>query len=198
MGVIAAIKPNGWVDKAVSMVASLGVAIPGFWLAMILVAEISLKLNWLPATGAKSFSASPWEAIRHALLPGIAIAAYGMAEVARQLRGSLLEVLSSQYVRTLHAKGLSMTRILWQHGLKNVSVNLFTIISLLVNRMLAATVVIEAVFAIPGMGSLIVRGALQRDFPIVQGVVFAMVIVVIAVNLIADLLCAAVDPRIEQ
>jgi peptide/nickel transport system permease protein len=165
---------------------------------MILVAEISLKLNWLPATGAKSFAVSPWEAIRHALLPGIAIAAYGMAEVARQLRGSLLEVLSSQYVRTLHAKGLSMNRILWQHGLKNVAVNLFTIISVLVNRMLAATVVIEAVFAIPGMGSLIVRGAIQRDFPIVQGVVFAMVIVVILVNLIADLLCAAVDPRIEQ
>ena len=80
MGVIAAIKPNGWVDKVVSLVASLGVAIPGFWLAMILVAEISLKLNWLPATGAKSFSASPWEAIRRAA-PGIAIAAYGMAEV---------------------------------------------------------------------------------------------------------------------
>ena len=198
MGIVAAIKPNGWVDKIVSMVASLGVAIPGFWLAMILVAEISLKLNWLPATGAKSFAVSPWDAIRHALLPAIAIAAYGMAEVARQLRGSLLEVLSSQYVRTLHAKGLSMSRILWQHGLKNVSVNLFTIISLLVNRMLAATVVVEAVFAIPGLGSLIVRGAIQRDFPIVQGVVFAMVIVVILVNLVADLLCAAVDPRIEQ
>ena len=198
MGIAAAIKPNGWVDKIVSMVASLGVAIPGFWLAMILVAEISLKLNWLPATGAKSFTVSPWDAIRHALLPAIAIAAYGMAEVARQLRGSLLEVLSSQYVRTLHAKGLSMSRILWQHGLKNVSVNLFTIVSLLVNRMLAATVVVEAVFAIPGLGSLIVRGAIQRDFPIVQGVVFAMVIVVILVNLIADLLCAAVDPRIEQ
>lgn len=198
MGILAAVKPNGWVDRSVSLVASLGVAIPGFWLAMILVAEISLKLNWLPATGAASFAVSPWEAIRHALLPGIAIAAYGMAEVARQLRGSLLEALSSQYVRTLHAKGLSMTRILWLHGLKNVSVNLLTIISLLVNRMLAATVVIEAVFAIPGSGSLIVRGAIQRDFPIVQGVVFTMVIVVIVVNLIADLLCAAVDPRIEQ
>jgi peptide/nickel transport system permease protein len=198
MGIVAAIKPNGWVDKVVSMLASLGVAIPGFWLAMILVAEISLKLNLLPATGAKSFTATPVEAMRHALLPGIAIAAYGMAEVARQLRGSLLEVLSSQYVRTLHAKGLSMPKILWQHGLKNVSVNLFTIISLLVNRMLAATVVVEAVFAIPGMGSLIVRGAIQRDFPIVQGVVFSMVVVVIVVNLIADLLCAAVDPRIEQ
>jgi peptide/nickel transport system permease protein len=198
MGVIAAIKPNGWIDRLVSLVASLGVAIPGFWLAMILVAEFSLKLNWLPATGAKSFSVSPIEAIRHALLPGIAIAAYGMAEVARQLRGSLLEVLSSQYVRTLHAKGLSPQRILWQHGLKNVGVNLLTIISLLVNRMLAATVVIEAVFAIPGLGSLIVRGAIQRDFPIVQGVVFTMVVVVIVVNLITDLLCAAIDPRIEQ
>ena len=183
---------------AATVVIEAVFAIPGFWLAMILVAEISLKLNWLPATGAKSFSVAPVEAIRHALLPGIAIAAYGMAEVARQLRGSLLEVLSSQYVRTLHAKGLSMTRILWQHGLKNVSVNLFTIIGVLVNRMLAATVVIEAVFAIPGLGSLIVRGAIQRDFPIVQGVVFTMVIVVIMVNLIADLLCAAVDPRIER
>ena len=131
------------------------------------------------------------------MLPAIAIAAYGMAEVARQLRGSLLEVLSSQFVRTLHAKGLSMWAILWKHGLKNVGVNLLTIISLLVNRMLAATVVVEAVFAIPGMGSLIVRGAIQRDFPIVQGVVFAMVIVVISVNLITDLLCAAVDPRID-
>jgi peptide/nickel transport system permease protein len=196
--VAIAMKPNGSVDKVVSMLASLGVAIPVFWLAMILVAEISLKLNLLPATGAKPFLTSPWEAVRHALLPAIAIAAYGMAEVARQLRGSLLEVLSSQYVRTLHAKGLSMSKILWQHGLKNVSVNLFTIISLLVNRMLAATVVVEAVFAIPGMGSLIVRGAIQRDFPIVQGVVFAMVVAVILVNLITDLLCAAVDPRIEQ
>jgi peptide/nickel transport system permease protein len=197
MGIIAAIKPGGWVDKLVSLIASFGVAVPSFWFAMILVAEISLKLNWLPATGARSFSTAPVDAIRHALLPAIAIAAYGMAEVARQLRGSLLEVLSSQFVRTLHAKGLSMWAILWKHGLKNVGVNLLTIISLLVNRMLAATVVVEAVFAIPGMGSLIVRGAIQRDFPIVQGVVFAMVIVVITVNLITDLLCAAVDPRID-
>ena len=197
MGIIAAIKPGGWVAKFVSLVASFGVAVPSFWFAMILVAEISLKLNWLPATGARSFSVAPIDAIRHALLPAIAIATYGMAEVARQLRGSLLEVLSSQFVRTLHAKGLSMWAILWKHGLKNVGVNLLTIISLLINRMLAATVVVEAVFAIPGMGSLIVRGAIQRDFPIVQGVVFAMVIVVISVNLITDLLCAAVDPRID-
>src|SRR3981189_3061710 len=86
MGIVAAIKPNGWGDKIVSMVASLGVPIPGFWLAILLVAEISRKLNWRPATGPKSFAVSPWDAIRHASLPAIAIAAYGMAEVARQLR----------------------------------------------------------------------------------------------------------------
>lgn len=198
LGVIAAIKPNSFTDKFVSMLASLGVAIPGFWLGMILVSEISLKLNWLPATGSQPFSASPWGAIQHALLPAVAIAAYGMAHVARQLRGSLLEVLSSQYVRTLHAKGLSMNRILWQHGLKNVGVNLITIISLLVERMLAATVVVEAVFAVPGMGSVLVRGVLQGDVPVVQGVVLTMVVIVIAANLLADLLCAVIDPRIEQ
>src|SRR3979411_763589 len=138
MGVVAAIKPNGWVDKSVSMIASLGVAIPGFWLAMILVAEISLKLNWLPATGAKSFCVSPLQGIRQPFRPGLWHAASTLADEARQFRGSLLEVLSSQYVRTLHAKGLSMSRILWQHGLKNVGVNLFTIISLLVHRRRAA------------------------------------------------------------
>lgn len=198
LGVIAAVRPNSVTDKFVSMLASLGVAVPGFWLGMILVSEISLKLNLLPATGAKPFSESPSDAIQHALLPAIAIAAYGMAHVARQLRGSLLEVLSSQYVRTLHAKGLSMSRILWQHGLKNVGVNLITIISLLVERMLSATVVVEAVFAVPGMGSVLVRGVLQGDVPVVQGVVLTMVVIVIATNLLADLLCAAIDPRIEQ
>ena len=197
MGVIAAIKPNGWIDKLISMIASLGVAVPGFWLAMILVAEFSLKLNWLPATGAKSFSVSPIDAIRHALLPGIAIAAYGMAEVARQLRGALLEVLSSQYVRTLHAKGLSMSRILWQHGLKNVGVNLLTIISLLVNRMLAATVVIEAVFAIPGLGRLTVDAILRRDYPVIQGVILLFSFVYVLVNLAIDILYTFLDPRIR-
>src|SRR5258708_21164538 len=101
MGIIAAIKPGGWVDKLVSLIASFGVAVPSFWFAMILVAEISLKLNWLPATGARSFSAAPADAIRHALLPAIPIATYGMAEAARQLRRTPLEELAGQYVRTL-------------------------------------------------------------------------------------------------
>lgn len=197
LGIGAATKPDSFIDRSVMMLASVGIAIPNFWLAMILVAVVSLHFGLLPATGAVPFSTDPLRAIQHAFLPALAIASGGIAEVARQLRSSLLDVLSSQYVRTLHAKGLSPGRILWQHGLKNVGVNLLTVTSLLVNRMLAATVVVEAVFAIPGMGSLIVRAAVQRDFPVVQGVVLAMVVVVILVNLISDLLCAIVDPRID-
>lgn len=197
LGIGAATKPDSFLDRSVMLIASIGIAIPNFWLAMILVAVVSLHLNLLPATGAVPISEDPVGALKHAILPAVAIASGGIAEVARQLRSSLLDVLSSQYVRTLHAKGLSPAMILWQHGLKNVGVNLLTVTSLLFNRMLAATVVVEAVFAIPGMGSLIVRAAIQRDFPVVQGVVLAMVVVVILINLISDLLCAIVDPRID-
>jgi peptide/nickel transport system permease protein len=116
----------------------------------------------------------------------------------RQLRSSLVEILGSQHVRTLHAKGLSPSAILWRHALKNVSVNLLTVTSLLFNRLFAATVVIEAVFAIPGMGGLVVKAAMNRDFPVVQGVVFVMVLVVVAVNLLTDILYRVFDPRVAR
>ena len=102
------------------------------------------------------------------------------------------------HVRTLHAKGLSPARILWKHGLKNVSVNLLTVVGLLFNKILAATVVVEAVFAIPGIGSSIVNAVLQGDFPVVQGAVLAMVVTVILVNLFTDLACTVLDPRISE
>jgi peptide/nickel transport system permease protein len=178
--------------------ASVGVAIPNFWLAMILVSYFALSYNWFPATGSVPVTEDFLGALYHAILPAIALAAGGVAEVARQLRSSLVEILSSQHVRTLHAKGLSPAAILWKHGLKNVAVNLLTVIGLLANRLLAATVVVEAVFAIPGMGNLIVHAAIQRDFPVVQGVVFAMVLVVIAINLLIDVLYSIVDPRIAE
>lgn len=197
LGIAAASRPGSWADGIVMSVASLGVAIPNFWLGMLLVAFFALDLNWLPATGATPISEGFWDAIRHAILPACALAAGGVAEVARQLRSSLVEILSSQQVRTLHAKGLPPSSILWRHGLKNVSVNLLTVISLLFNRMLAATVVVEAVFAIPGMGNLIVNGAIHRDFPVVQGVVFAMVLIVVTLNLLTDVLYSVLDPRIS-
>lgn len=198
LGIAAATKPGSWIDGFVMAIASLGVAVPNFWLGMLLVAFFSLQLNWLPATGAASLMKDPWVALSHAILPAVALASGGIAEVARQLRSSLVEILSSQQVRTLHAKGLPPSSILWRHGLKNVSVNLLTVVSLLANRMLAATVVVEAVFAIPGMGGLIVNAAMNRDFPVVQGVVFTMVLIVVSINLLTDILYSVLDPRISS
>lgn len=197
LGVIAASRRDGWLDRTLMAFASVGVAVPNFWLGMLLVSTFALRLNWFPATGAVPLGVDPGSALAHAFLPALALAAGGVAEVVRQLRASLVEILSSQHVRTLHAKGLSPTVILWRHGLKNVSVNLLTVIGLLFNRLLAATVVIEAVFAIPGMGGLVVNAALNRDFPVVQGVVLVMVLVVVAVNLLTDILYSTFDPRVR-
>jgi peptide/nickel transport system permease protein len=196
LGIAAATRGHSRTDAAISALSSAGIALPNFWLAMILVTFFALQLNWLPATGATPIAQDFWGAIRHAALPAIALAAAGVAEVTRQLRSALIEVLSSQYVRTLRAKGLSQSAILWKHGLKNVGVNLLTVIGLLFNRLLGATVVVEAVFAIPGMGSLIVRAAINKDFPVVQGVVLSMVVVVVLTNLIIDALYSVLDPRV--
>lgn len=198
LGVLAAARSGGAVDRALMLLSSVGVALPNFWIAMIFVALFALDRQWFPATGFVSPTEDLGLAIWHATLPAVALAASGVAEVARQLRSSLVEVLESQHFRTLHAKGLSPSAILWRHGLRNVSVNLLTVISLLVNRTLAATVVVEVVFAIPGLGATIVNAVLQRDFPVVQGVVLAMVVTVIVVNLIADMLYSMLDPRIAR
>ena len=198
LGLLAAARSGGLADRLVMVGSSVGVALPNFWIAMILVVALALNRQIFPATG----FVSPWEdlggAIWYAPLPAVALAASGVAEVSRQLRSSLVEVLGSQHFRTLHAKGLPFRSILWRHGLKNVSVNLLTVISLLVNRTLAATVVVEVVFAVPGMGNTIVNATLQRDFPVVQGAVLVMVLTVITVNLITDMLYSVLDPRISQ
>lgn len=197
LGVLAASRRGSWIDSAVMTLGSLGIAIPNFWLAMLLIATLAMGNNWFPVTGSVPLLENPWGAIHHALLPATALAAAGVAEISRQLRGALIELLSSQQVRTLHAKGLSPASILWKHGLRNVGIDLLTVITLLANRMLAATVVIEAVFAIPGMGSLIINAALQRDFPVVQGVILVMVVIVLLINLSADMLYGRIDPRVR-
>ena len=198
LGMAAAVRPHSRLDRWIVAGSSLGVAVPSFWLGMMLVSIFALGLHWLPATGAVSIAEDPLAALRHAVLPSLALCAGGIATIAQQLRSALGDVLASQNVRTLRAKGLSSTAILWRHGLKNVSVPLLTVTGLLVNRLLGATVVIEAVFAIPGTGSLVVNAAIGKDFPVVQGVVLTMVVLVIVLNLLIDTLYAWLDPRVAR
>jgi peptide/nickel transport system permease protein len=198
LGLVAATRVDRPLDRIVTSIASLGVAVPNFWMGMILVGFFALKLGWFPTTGAVPVTQDLGGAILHAVLPATALAMSGTAEITRQLRSAMIEVLSSQYVRTLRAKGLSQARLLWLHGLKNVSLTLLTVVGLVFNRTLGATVAIEAVFAIPGTGSLVVTSATNKDFPVVQGVVFVLVMIVIACNLIIDLLYSALDPRVNR
>jgi peptide/nickel transport system permease protein len=198
LGVLAATRAGSAADAFVTSTASLGVALPSFWLAILLVATFALDLRLFPATGARSFTASPGEAIRHATLPAIALAVGVIAELARQVRSALIEVLGSQYVRTLRAKGLGPMAILWKHGLRNISVTLLTLLGLAVNRLFSGAVVIEAVFAIPGAGNLVAFSAINKDFPVVQGTVLVFVVIVILVNLTVDILNALLDPRVAE
>lgn len=198
LGVLAATRSGSRLDAFVTGFASLGVALPSFWLAIILVATLSLDWHWFPATGARSLIAEPGRAILHATLPAVALATGVIAELARQVRSALIEVLNSQYVRTLRAKGLGPIAILWKHGLRNVSVTMLTLLGLQVNRLFSGAVVIEAVFAIPGAGSLVAYSAINKDFPVVQGVVLVLVVFVILINLAVDVLNTLLDPRVAE
>ena len=198
LGIAAAVRSGSAADMGVSALASLGVALPNFWLAMILVSWFAIDWHlFSPPPGPWHWPKTPFNRCVHAILPALALAAGGVAEVARQSRGALASVLQSQYVRTLRAKGLSPASIFWKHGLRNIGVNILTVAGLLFNRMLGATVVIEAVFAIPGIGSTMVSAAIGKDFPVVQGVVLVMVLMVIATNLLIDTLYGVLDPRIR-
>jgi peptide/nickel transport system permease protein len=198
LGILAATRVGSRLDAFITSIASLGVALPSFWLAILLVIGLSLNLHLFPATGARVFTEDPLGAIRHATLPAMALSTAVIAELVRQVRSALIEVLNSQYVRTLRAKGLGPVSILWKHGLRNISVTLLTLVGLLVNRLLSGAVVIEAVFAIPGAGNLVAYSALNKDFPVVQGVVFVFVLMIIVINLVVDILGAVLDPRAVQ
>ncbi|MGI6855129.1 ABC transporter permease [Mesorhizobium sp. 1B3] len=195
IGIFAASRPGSTVDSLVTNIASVGIALPGFWLGMILVTWLAMNLQLFPVSGMTHPSDSFWRAVYDATLPAVALGASGIAEVARQTRSALIEFQSSQHMRTLVAKGLTHTSIFWKHGLKNISVTLLTVVGLLFNRLLGGTVVIEAVFAINGMGSLVVAAASGKDFPVMQGVMLTMVLIVVLVNLVIEILYSLLDPR---
>lgn len=196
LGILAATRQGTTSDKVITTIASLGVAVPNFWLGIILVALFSLDYRWFPATGARDFLENPAESIYYATLPAVALSTGVVAVLVRQVRSALLEVLGSQYIRTLRAKGLSSTAILWKHGLRNVAATMLTIAGLQVNRLFSSAVIVEAVFAIPGVGNLIGYSALNKDIPVVQGVALVLVVVVILNNLLVDVLGALLDPRV--
>jgi peptide/nickel transport system permease protein len=197
LAVAAAHGRGGVVDTCASGLAAFGVAVPNFWLGSMLVLALALQLRWLPATGYVSPFESPVDAFRHLFLPILTLGASAVAEVTRQLRSSLGEVLATDYVRTARAKGLEESRVVAKHALRPALIPVVTVAGLTISRLIGATVVVESIFALPGLGRLNLESVLNRDFPMLQGAVLVTVLAVILVNLLSDVLYGLVDPRIR-
>ena len=189
LGVLAAVKQYSILDAGSMLVALIGISMPSFWLGLLLIFAFSLKVRLFPATGGGD--------LRHLVLPAVTLGLGASAIIARLTRSSMLEVLRHEYVTTARAKGLRESRVIIRHALKNALIPVVTIFGLQFGQLLAGTVVIETVFGRPGIGRLIVDAILNKDFPLVQGIVLVVAISYVVVNLIVDLLYAFLDPRIR-
>jgi len=171
------------------VVALVGVSVPSFWLGLLLIFLFSLRLEWLPATGGGGLD--------HLLMPAFALGLGAAAIIARLTRSSMLEVLRTEYMTTARAKGLGGPSVVLRHGLLNALIPIITIFGLQFGSLLAGTVIIETVFGRPGVGRLLVNAILNKDFPLVQGIVLFVAAGYVLINLAVDVVYAAVDPRIR-
>lgn len=198
MGVLAAWKAGTWVDRVVMIFAVLGFSVPVFVFGYFLMWGFSIGLKWFPVQGYKSiFEHGFWPFMHSITLPTVALAVTYVALIARITRASVLEVLTEDYIRTAHAKGLSSKAVLIRHALKNAAVPIVTIIGIGVALLIGGVVITESVFNIPGLGRLTVDSILRRDYPIIQGIVFIFAGVYVFVNLLIDISYTFLDPRIR-
>ena len=198
LGVLAAWRFGGWLDRALMGFAVLGFSVPVFVLAYILIWIVSLKLGWLPVQGYRRIADGfgPW--LQHLILPSITLSVIYIALLARVTRASVLETLGEDYIRTARAKGLREARVLVRHALANAAVPIATIIGIGIALLIGGVVVTESVYAIPGLGRLTVDAVLARDFPTIQGVILLFSLFYVLINLLVDLSYVIFDPRIRS
>lgn len=197
VGVLAAQKVDSPLDRILTTSATFGIAIPNFWLGMMLIVVFALTLGWFPGPGSVSLTTDPLRALWGLVLPAMALGLVGAAEIARQVRSAMIESLSSDYIRTHRAKGLSRRSIVWKHGLRNASLPFATILGIQVSRLIGGAVVVEAVFGLSGLGSLAVEATNQRDYGVIQAVVFVAAMIILITNLIVEVSYRLLDPRIK-
>ncbi len=196
-GMVAAIWRGSPADQVLSSIAMLGASIPSFWFGLILIQIFAVKLGWFPASGYGDPDSTFGERIQHLLLPAIVLGVLNSALIIRFTRASLLDILGEDYVRTARAKGLPERVVMIKHVLRNALVPIITVLGLTLALMIGGTVVTETVFNLPGVGNLVVRGVLRRDYPVIQGTLLMIAAVYVFINLAIDLLYTLVDPRIR-
>ena len=196
LGTVAALK-GGWVDRVVQFIGLVGFAIPGFLVAFFLVTLFAIQIPIFNAVGYTEFSEDPTEWAKSVVLPVAALALSGIASAAQQVRGSVKDALNMDYVRTLRARGLSFNRVVFKHVLRNAGGPALSIIGVQFVGMLGGAVLIEQIFAIPGLGPYAVASTASSDIPAIMGLVVATALIVIVVNLVIDLLSAALNPKVR-
>ncbi len=197
LGVSAVLGRGTKWETFIRMISNLGVAIPSFVIAVILVVVFSVKLRVLPATGFVSVIEDPIGFVRSSFLPAIALGAAGTSIISRQIRSSLIEVLETDYINTALSKGMKMSKVIMNHGLRNALLPTVTTIGVLLSHMIGGTIILESIFAIPGLGQVLVNAILQRDVPLLQGAVLILVLLVVVINFLVDLAYSIIDPRIK-
>ena len=198
VGIFSAERRGRAGDTLTMGVAQLGVAVPNFWFALILIYVFAVWLRLVPAGGFPGWSAGVWPALKALILPAVALALPQAAILARVTRSALLEVLNEDYIRTARAKGMPRRAVLWRHALRNAMIPVLTILGLQFAFLLAGTIIIENVFYLPGLGRLVFQAITQRDLIVVESVVMLLVAAVIAVNILVDISYAIVDPRLRS
>jgi peptide/nickel transport system permease protein len=197
LGVISAIKPNSWLDFGARSFTIVGIAIPNFLMAILMIIFLLTVFNWLPPLGYVELWEDPIKNMQQMIFPAIALAIYDMAFIARVTRSAMMEVLREDYMRTARAKGLSERVVLVRHGLKNAFLPILTISGWQFARLFEGAVIIETIFLIPGVGRILIEAIFHRDFPMIQAVIVVIGTGVLLINLVVDLLYGWIDPRIR-
>ncbi|MEI4470773.1 ABC transporter permease [Frigidibacter sp. MR17.24] len=197
-GILAAVRKNTWIDWLANIVALSGLSIPNFWLGIMLILFVSVRLGWLPASGYEPFFSDPARSIQTMLMPSFVLGTGLAATLMRHTRSAMLGVLSQDYIRTARAKGLSPREVVMSHSFRNALLPVITLTALLFGELLAGAVLTEQIFTIPGFGKLIVDSVFNRDYAVVQGVVLCTAVGFLAMNLIADVLYMLMNPRLRS
>lgn len=198
VGVLSAIKRNTWVDNVLRISSIVFLSIPNFWLGLLLITFFSLVMGWVPPLGYSSLFDDPVRNIQQIMLPAVALGLSVSASISRMTRSSLLEVLHADFIRTVRAKGASERVVVFKHALRNSLIAVFTLIGLQIGALLGGTVILESIYSLPGMGSLVAQAVNQRDYPVVQAAVLFYGGVFILVNIFVDVAYGWIDPRIRK
>lgn len=189
LGIISAVRKNSWIDYTTSFFSALGIATPNFWLALMLIVIFAMQLGWLPPFGLRT-----WHGY---ILPVAVLATEEIAVLLRMTRGTVLGLLPQDFVRTARAKGVSSARVLWRHVMSNAMISIVTLIGYRFALILSGTIIVETVFALPGVGRLFTDSVMRQDYQVVQSLVVIFAVLVVVVNLLTDLLYALIDPRVR-